>query len=93
MSAILDTEQKDAINRIAALILMNAMIFQEVLAKTNNRVKTLQSIRSQNDPITALIEHWDFILRRINYYPIFHIAQQLLMCLTADTSTTSTRPQ
>lgn len=77
-------KQRDAIDRIAALVLLNAMTFQEVLAQTNENVRPLQQVITQSDPIEPLVKHWNFILTEINYYPIFHIAHELLSCLSSD---------
>ena len=60
------------------------MIFQEVLAQTHPKVRPLNHVVNTPDPIKALEEHWDFILRHVNYFPIFHIAHELLLCLSAD---------
>jgi len=88
MSERLTAAQREAINRITALVLINAMIFQEVLSKNESRVKPLQEFQNSEDPISELADHWKFILDKINYYPIFHIAYQLLLCLSADKNIT-----
>lgn len=76
--------QRVAIDRITALVLLNAMIFQEVLAQTNSEVRPLQQVVRESDPIKPLVKHWNYILTEINYFPIFHIAHELLLCLSAD---------
>ena len=73
-----------AVSRISALILDNAMIFQEVLASKDSRVRSLQRFRGHSDIQSAFADHWRFILEKINYYPIFHIAREILTCLSAD---------
>lgn len=73
-----------AVSRISALILVNAMIFQEVLSSKDGRVRCLQGFRGQSDIQSALADHWRFILEEINYYPIFHIAREIMTCLSAD---------
>ena len=78
------TPQRVAIERIAALVLLNAMIFQEVLAQTHPKVRPLTQVVKGPDPIKSLEEHWDFILQHVNYFPIFHIAHKLLLCLSSD---------
>jgi len=88
MSNQLTSRQRSAINRIAGLVLINAMIFQEVLSQRESRVRPLQGFYSHSDPIGSLASHWRFILDEINYYPIFHIAHDLLRCLSSDRSTT-----
>lgn len=84
----MNAQQRQAITKIAGLILLNALIFQEVLSKTNQHVKPLQDFQFDPDPIGKLHEHWQFILDKINYYPIFHIAHKLLGCLSADRDVT-----
>jgi hypothetical protein len=88
MNDQLTPEQRNAINRITALILINAMIFQEVLSRQKREVRPLQEFQSHHDPVGSLAEHWEFVLNNINYYPIFHIARQLLCCLSSDRSLT-----
>ena len=84
MSSQLDPRQKYAIQRIAGLILVNAMMFQEVLAQRDERVRNLSSFRVEEDLIGALADHWKYILDEINYFPIFHIALKLLLCISPD---------
>jgi len=86
MTSKLDPRQVEAIDRIAGLILVNAMMFQEVLAQSDERVKQLEAFRHDPDFISSLADHWKFILEEINYYPIFHIAHELLCCITSDVS-------
>jgi hypothetical protein len=76
--------ERTAVSRICALILDNAMIFQEVLASKDSRVRSLQRFRGHSDIQSAFADHWRFILEKINYYPIFHIAREILACLSAD---------
>ena len=89
MSSKLTPKQRNAVNRIAALILVNAMIFQEVLAKTNTRVRPLSKFRGREDIVTALSDQWELILEQINYYPIFHVAHGLISELSADADVTA----
>lgn len=84
----MNSQQREAINKIAGLILINALIFQEVLSRTEKNIKPLQDFQLDPDPIGRLNEHWKFILGKINYYPIFYIAHKLLGCLSADKSVT-----
>ena len=86
MTSKLSPRQVEAIDRIAGLILVNAMMFQEVLAQSDERVKQLEAFRHDPDFISSLADHWKFILEEINYYPIFHIAHELLCCITSDVS-------
>ena len=84
MSSKIDPRQQYAIQRIAGLILVNAMMFQEVLAQKDERVKNLDAFRYEEDMIGTLADHWEYILREINYFPIFHIARKLLSCISPD---------
>jgi hypothetical protein len=81
--------QRSAIARIAALVLVNAMMFQEVLAQKDERVRPLQDFRHEPDPVGAFGDHWNFILEEINYYPIFNVALQLIRCITSDSDSTN----
>jgi len=72
-----------AVSRVAALILVNAMVFQEVLANSDRRVHGLHMFHGHEDIQSAFADHWRFILDDINYYPIFHVAHEVLMSLAA----------
>lgn len=69
--------------RIAALVVANAMIFQEILAQRDSRVRSLDQFRGLGQLFWALADQWRFILREINYHPIFHVAQGVLGCLAS----------
>jgi hypothetical protein len=78
--------QRLAIGRIGALVLVNALIFQEVLSKKERQANPLHRFRKSADLQGSILEEWKLILK-INYYPIFHIAQEVLQCLAADKDT------
>jgi hypothetical protein len=80
-----DIRQSQAILRVAGLIMANALIFQEVLAAHEPRVRSVTSLFGQGCTL-AIGEHWSYIVAEINYYPIFSSASQLAKCLTADSS-------
>lgn len=75
--------QQGAVVRIAALVLVNAMIFQEILSGSDQRVRSLRGGLGDQGIAGELAAHWGFILDDINYYPIFHIARELLVASTA----------
>jgi len=78
----LDANSEDQrVCRIAALTLANAMIFQEVLARSNSRVNTLRQCIERLDPISAFIETWNLILKEIDYVPIFQVARDILISI------------
>src|SRR5579859_7731556 len=64
--------------RIASLTLVNAMIFQQVLAYKDDRVEPL--VKSTDAPHVAesLSKTWDFILKEIDYVPIFTVAREVV---------------
>jgi hypothetical protein len=80
---VLRPRQRVAVEKIAALIIVNALIFQEVLSQTNARVSSLQSFGNPPNLVAAMRGQWQFILDQINYYPIFFTAERLLECLSA----------
>jgi hypothetical protein len=64
--------------KVAALVLANALIFQEQLAATDHRVEPLAKLDSRPDVLTALRQHWRWIWQQINYISIFQLGEQVL---------------
>jgi len=81
---VLTSRQRIAVGKIAGLIIVNALIFQEVLSQNNARVSSLQTLRIPTGFVGEMRRQWEFILDQINYYPIFYTAERLLECLAAD---------
>lgn len=81
MKAVRSTDHNLAVSRISGLVLTNALIFQEILSEHDPRVHSLQKLLGESNPTRAFSEHWDYILAEINYYPIFHVARELLVTL------------
>lgn len=77
-------QQADAISRISGLVLVNAMIFQEILAYHDDRVDSLEKTLDEPNLLRSFSAHWRFILEDINYYPIFYLARDIIINLTAD---------
>ncbi|MBI2846244.1 MAG: hypothetical protein HYX82_00020 [Chloroflexi bacterium] len=75
---------KNSISKIAGLTLVNALVFQEVLADYESQVQHLRQTLQSSDAITAFADHWEYILTQINYYPIFHVAHQLVLALPSN---------
>jgi len=85
--AAFSPRQRMAVNRISALILVNALIFQEVLSQKDSRVLSLGRIKGDVDQIVGELQnHWNYIVSEINYYPIFGIAHDLISCFSSDRS-------
>lgn len=70
--------------QIAALTLTNAFIFQELLSIEDSRVEPIHRTLADPNYITATIDHWNFICETINYVPIFHIACEVLLDISAN---------
>lgn len=79
----MDENQRAAILKVSALILVNALIFQEVLSRGDARVQTLQRMRGADSVTSAVQDHWRYILTHINYFPIFGIALPILEQMSA----------
>jgi len=76
--------QRAALVRVTALILGNAMIFQQVLSEKEKRVPSIQDVLMKNDLSIELSRIWHLILVDINYYPVFYMAEALINCFGAD---------
>ena len=59
------------------------MVFQDMLSAHDPRVSPLRRSLQASDPTAELINHWQFILSQIDYVPIFRIARELLLALSA----------
>ena len=55
MSSSLSKEQRYAVSRISGLVLTNALIFHEVLAQTDKRVKTLEQLLEHKNIKSELV--------------------------------------
>ncbi|MEW5718356.1 MAG: hypothetical protein AB1817_07020, partial [Chloroflexota bacterium] len=58
--------------------------FQDILADHNERVHSLSKILSKPNLLDELATHWQFIIAQIDYFPIFHLAHEILTGLTAN---------
>ena len=64
----------------AGLILIDAMIFHEVLANQKDDIRPLGQIRAESNVKKTLEDEWTIILK-VNYEPIFELALNVLTCL------------
>lgn len=71
--------------KVAALTLSNAFIFQEQLAASDRRVRTLRQLLEESDFVTKISGHWKYICDNINYVPIFKIARDILLNIPSGT--------
>jgi hypothetical protein len=80
----LSAEEAEAISRISSLVLVNAMIFQEILSSHREfSVPPLEKLINEENVLSAFSSQWREILK-INYYPIFHLARELLLQIPSD---------
>ena len=75
--------------KVAALVLANALIFQEQLALTQSRVEPLRKLQTQTDVIGAASRHWRWIWENINYISVFQLGERVLAELPASRATVS----
>lgn len=75
---------EESASRIAGLVLVNAMIFQEVLASLDDRVRPLAKVLREDNPVQAFSDHWQYIVEEIDYYSIFHLAHEVATDLASD---------
>jgi hypothetical protein len=82
-------ERRHSAAKVSALILANALIFQEQLSATDERVRTLRSLVTERDVVSATAGHWRWIWENINYVPIFQLAERVLNELPSGASASS----
>lgn len=73
---------KQKILATSAILLIDAMVFQEVLARKDPEIETISSIRGKQNIKKGFEDAWTEILKK-NYHPIFKIAQDILKSLPA----------
>jgi hypothetical protein len=78
------TAQTTAVRQIAALVLLNAMLFHEELTRVEPRVKTLHACLNTGSMHDALLQQWKRILDEIDYHAVFALARRLLENLPPD---------
>ncbi|MDR3353145.1 MAG: hypothetical protein LBO00_09160 [Zoogloeaceae bacterium] len=77
-------EERDArritATKVASLVLANALIFQEQLAAYGDdaRVPSLRTYDKASDPIAAIKSQWNWIHTKIDFVPIFQLAESIL---------------
>lgn len=71
--------RRETATRISALVLANALIFQEQLSASDSRIYSLTWLDGQPDLISAAGEHWRWIYTNVNYRPIFELGERALV--------------
>lgn len=78
----LTAEQRGANCRIGGLIIINAMIFHDILSRIHDNVTPLLTVLQKDDALDVFPAEWKYILDNINFYSIFHIAREVYINLT-----------
>ena len=78
----LHQEEGEQTARMAMAIVANALTFHTIIAGTHD-VPTLDELRTENGtlPKGPVLQAWQRILRDINYWPIFHIAREIMLAV------------
>lgn len=71
-------DRRETAAKVSALVLANALIFQEQLARTDGRVTPLRKLEREKDFVGATAKHWKWIWENINYVPIFQLGERVL---------------
>ncbi len=66
--------QMSAAARISGLILLNAIISQQILTNHHHKIANLDKLDPKANPVRFFLEQWRFIIAKIDYYPIFYLA-------------------
>ena len=88
MAQSLHQEDGEQTSRMAMAIVANALVFHTAIVEAHG-ILTVDELRSPgtNDVNKSrLLACWQHILDHINYYPIFHIASDLLRPISAGTA-------
>lgn len=75
--------------KVAALVIANALIFQEQLAATDGRIDPIRKLLSTTDVARAAQIQWQWIWQNINYVPIFQLGERIVSELPASAQTLS----
>jgi hypothetical protein len=81
-------DRREMAAKVSALVLANAFIFQEQLARNDERVDTLRKLKKNKNVVDATSKHWRWIWENINYVPIFQLGERILDELPASNTTT-----
>ena len=85
ISKLLNQSDSEQTTKMAMAIIANAISFQSTIEDTY-AITPLDQIKDSNGNFckSRLYNVWQHILNKINYWPIFKIASDLLMCLRAN---------
>jgi hypothetical protein len=81
--------RRETAAKVSALVLANALIFQEQLATTDMRVKTLRKLEQADDLVSTVAKDWNWVWKNINYIPIFQLGERIIVELPASPNSTN----
>ena len=84
VAKIFGAEPGDEVANMAALVITNAMVFQDRLASSESYYQPVSAaIRNGRFSKISLLQAWDSILN-VDYYPIFSMARDVVSVFTED---------
>jgi hypothetical protein len=82
-----ENRRRETTSKLAALMLANALIFQEQLSSVEVNVRPIRAMLTHRDFVDATAKHWLMIIEEINYVPIFKVAREILLSLPTNQDT------
>lgn len=80
-------ERRESAAKVSALVIANALIFQEQLSQSDERIEPLRKMLDEHDPVGRAGDHWQWIWRNINYVPIFQLGERVIAELPTNQNT------
>ncbi|MCL5971515.1 MAG: SAM-dependent methyltransferase [Firmicutes bacterium] len=81
--------RRETAAKVAALVIANALIFQEQLAITDRRIQPLKTLAKAPDVASEAQKQWQWIWQNINYVPIFQLGDRVMEQLPLSQQTLS----
>jgi hypothetical protein len=82
-----NSDVDERVLRVSGLVLTNAFLFHEIVARSEGEIDTLRQVMLSGDPIGNFIKQWDHIVGEIDYAPIFELASEVLIRLPSSPET------
>ncbi len=81
------TARRETAAKVAALVIANALIFQEQLSCTDTRIVNLAKLHGTRNVAQEAQGQWQWIWQNINYVPIFQLGERVMAELPASQQT------
>jgi len=82
-------KRRETAAKVSALVIANALIFQEQLSVTDAGTLSLKKLEGEGDVVEAARSHWRWIWENVDYAPIFQLSERVLEELPTSRSTTA----